>query len=320
MLDSWLRSATRGKEENTKVCYALALRLPRERLGHRKALSITKADVDQLVDFALAEGRARGGKPGTGLSATTVRAMLARLSSAFQAAVDDDLLPKNPCRLVKVPAKVSEGPQAPHSTWSEDQVKRFIAASSADRLAAVWLLSLLGLRRGEVCGLRWSDVSLTEGTISIKTTRVTVNGSVHEKGPKSRRGYRTLPLFPPVAGALLALYERQVAEAKAAGAAYAVGTLDDGFVAADELGQPVHPKAWSHSFGVLCKSAGLPKIRLHDCRHSVNSLLARLGVPVHIRAMWLGHDVKVNEDTYTHGRQEDLAAVSTALTGLFTAA
>ena len=58
---------------------------------------------------------------------------------------------------------------------------------------------------------------------------------------------------------------------------------------------------------------------MESSRHSVNSLLARLGVPVHIRAMWLGHDVRVNEDTYTHGRQEDLATVSTALGGIFTA-
>ena len=116
---------------------------------------------------------------------------------------------------------------------------------------------------------------------------------------------------------MLALYELQVAEARAAGPAYAVGAVDEGFVACDELGQPVHPKGWSYSFGRLCAEAKLPRIRLHDTRHSVNSLLARLGVPVHIRAMWLGHDVRVNEDTYTHGRQEDLAAVSAALTGLF---
>ena len=245
--------------------------------------------------------------------------MLARLSSAFQAAVDADLLPKNPCRLVKVAAKVSEGPQAPHPAWSEDEVRRFITSSSADRLAAVWLLSLLGLRRGEVCGLRWSDVSLTEGMISIRTTRVTVNGSVHEKGPKSSRGYRVLPLFQPVLGSLEALYALQLAEARAAGPAYR-GPVDEGFVAADELGAPIHPKAWSYEFGQLCKAAGLPRIRLHDARHTVNSLLEHLGVSPSIRAHWLGHTVAVNTGTYTHAADADLAAVSTALGGLFTAA
>ena len=108
--------------------------------------------------------------------------------------------------MIKVAAKVSEGPQAPHPAWSEGRDRRYTTSSSADRLAAVWLLSPQSLRRGEVCGLRWSDVSLTEGMISIRPTRVTVNGSVHEKGPKSSRGYRVLPLFQPVLGSLEALY------------------------------------------------------------------------------------------------------------------
>ena len=77
-----------------------------------------------------------------------------------------------------------------------------------------------------------------------------------------------MPLFQPVTGALEALYQTQLAEARAAGPAYA-GAVDEGFVAVDELGQPVHPKSYSHSFGLLCKAAGLPRIRLHDCRHSV---------------------------------------------------
>ena len=297
---------------NTQVCYTLALRVPRERLGHRRALSVTRDDIEDLVDFALTEGRIRGGKAGTGLSVTTVRAMLDRLSSAFEQAVDDGKLPRNPCRKVKV-----DGPaRAPRSTWNESEVRRFIAASSGDRLAAAWLLSLLGLRRGEVTGLKWSDISFTDATLSIKTTHVTVGNQVIEKGPKSKRGYRTLPLFPPVTSALLKLYETQVAESKAAGAAYA-GAVDDGFVCADELGQPVHPKAWSHSFGLLCQAAALPKIRLHDCRHSVNSLLEHLGVSDSIRAAWFGHSIQVNRTTYTHSQQEDLQVISGALGGLF---
>lgn len=188
---------------------------------------------------------------------------------------------------------------------------------SGDRFSAVWLLSLLGMRRGEVCGLRWADISFTDASLSIKNTRVTVGGEIVEKGPKSKRGYRTLPLFQPVLGALLALYETQVAEAKAAGATYAVGTVDDGYVCADELGQPVNPQTYSDAFARLCKAAGLRRIRLHDARHTVNTLLEHLGVSDSIRAMWLGHTIQVNRTTYTHASAADLAAVSGALGGLF---
>ena len=90
MCDSWLRTATRGKEVNTQVCYTLALRVPRERLGHRRALSVTRDDIEDLVDFALTEGRIRGGKAGTGLSVTTVRPdSTSRAQAVIQSRVDD---------------------------------------------------------------------------------------------------------------------------------------------------------------------------------------------------------------------------------------
>ena len=315
LCDSYFRAATRGREANTVRAYHHALRIPRERLGQRRAMSITRDDIEALVDYAVTSGRSRGGTPGTGLGVATVRMMLSRLSAAFEMAVDDSKLPRNPCRKVRV----SGAAKAPRQTWSEDEVRRFIAAVSGERLAAVWLLSALGLRRGEVCGLKWSDISFTDATLSIRQTHVTVGGEVIEKGPKSRRGYRTLPLFQPVLGALLALYETQLAEARTAGAAYA-GTVDDGFVACDELGAPVNPQTYSDAFARLCRANGLPKIRLHDCRHSTNSLLEHLGVSDSIRAQWFGHTLAVNRDVYTHSRPEDLAVISGALGGLFSEA
>src|SRR5690242_7101461 len=67
LLDSYLRAALRGKEANTAVSYTAALRIPRERLGNRRAQGITRDDIEALVDYALEHGRVRGGKPGTGL-------------------------------------------------------------------------------------------------------------------------------------------------------------------------------------------------------------------------------------------------------------
>jgi len=109
-----------------------------------------------------------------------------------------------------------------------------------------------------------------------------------------------------------------VTEKAAAGAAYA-GDVEDGYVAADELGQPLHPERYSDEFGRLCAEAGLPKCRLHDCRHSVNSLLEHLGVPDSIRVRWFGHTVAVNTGTYTHASAADLGVISDALGELFKA-
>ena len=64
----------------------------------------------------------------------------------------------------------------------------------------------------------------------------------------------------------------------------------------------------------------MPKIRLHDCRHSTNSLIEHLGVSDSIRAQWFGHTLAVNREVYTHSRPEDLAVISGALGGLFSEA
>ena len=265
-------------------------------------------------DHLLTEGRRRGGTPGTGLSARSVNLSLGQLQAAYDLAERDGKVAANPFRWVR---RVKAG-ESDRDTWTEEQVRRFIAAAAVDRLSACWLLSLLGLRRAEVLGLRWADVSFTDGTLTVSSTRVLVDGKVIEKGPKSQRGRRTLPLFPAVTAALEALYKTQMAERTAAGAAYA-GDVDGGYVCADELGRPLHPERYSDEFGRLCAEAGLPKCRLHDCRHSTNSLLEKLGVPDSVRARWFGHTVAVNTGTYTHASAADLGVISDALAGLFTA-
>lgn len=81
----------------------------------------------------------------------------------------------------------------------------------------------------------------------------------------------------------------------------------------DELGEAVNPEWCSDEWHRLRERAGLPRIRLHDSRHTANSLMAAAGVPEHIRAAWCGHTVTVNKQTYTRARPEDMAAALAAL-------
>ena len=314
VIASYLASGAIGWEANTKVSYRNALAPAAEWFAHRKARDLTREDVERFRDHLLTAGRRRGGTPGTGLSARSVNLSLQQLGAVFDLAERDGKVAANPCRWVR---RVKAG-ESDRDTWTEEQVRRFLAAAAGDRLAAAWLLSLLGLRRAEVLGLRWSGVSFTDGTLTVSSTRVLVDAKVIEKGPKSERGHRTLPLFPAVTAALEALYKTQMAERAAAGSAYA-GDVDGGYVCADELGAPLHPERYSDEFGRLCALAGLPKCRLHDCRHSTNSLLEKLGVPDSVRARWFGHTVAVNTGTYTHASAADLGVISDALAGLFTA-
>lgn len=95
------------------------------------------------------------------------------------------------------------------ATWTPEQAATFRAHISSDRLAACWLLTLAGLRRSEVLGLRWADVDLDAGTITVAQGRVVVGGGTVTGAPKSTRSARTLPMPRDVLGALRAFKTRQ---------------------------------------------------------------------------------------------------------------
>lgn len=318
LCDRYLAHACYGKQENTRASYRIALLPVRDMYGDRKARDLDRTHIEALRDHLLTVGRRRGGTPGTGLGARSVRLTLGRLGAAYDLAIVDRLLSHNPVKYAALPAQV----RADRDTWSADEMRTFLAEASADRLHAAWRMTAYGLRRGEVCGLRWDDrqlpkrlkgkpaVDLEDGTITIGWTRVVVGSKVVEKGPKSDNGYRTLPLDASLLAALRALRDRQVTEAMEAGEAY----TDSGYVVVDELGRPVHPEWFTDEFQRVRKRARLPRVRLHDTRHTINSLMAAAGVPAHVRAAWCGHTVAVNETTYTHARPEDMMAALDAVT------
>jgi integrase len=309
-LDEYFVGATRGRRESTKVSYRDAFRPVRERLGNRKLQSISKADIESLVDWMLTSGRRRGGKPGTGLGARSVRLTLGRLKAAFEMAVDEGKLVRNVVKLVTPP----EYTPGERETWSRAQVRRFLRVAASDRLHAAWRLSLYGLRRGEVLGLRWSDIDLRAKTLTVHQARVLVDYKVRIEPPKSRNGKRTLPLDDELVSALTELRKCQIRESESAGSAHRVGLEDldwytegDEYVVTDELGIPIHPEHYSDEFTRLLKRAGLPKIRLHDSRHTTLSLMEKAGVPISIVSKWAGHyDAAFTMKTYVHASDDDL--------------
>ena len=93
----------------------------------------------------------------------------------------------------------------------------------------MWRLSLYGLRRGEVLGLRWSDIDLRARTLTVNQSRVLVEYRVRIEEPKSRNGKRTLPLDAELVSALTALRKRQLDESMAAGPVYRSGLSELGW-------------------------------------------------------------------------------------------
>ena len=309
-LDEYLIGATRGRRESTKVNYRDAFKPVRERLGERSLQSVTKADVERLVDWMLTSGRKRGGTAGSGVGARTVRLTLGRLKAAFEMAVNEGHLVRNVVRLVTPPEYAPEE----RDTWSQAEVRAFLKAAASDRLHAAWRLSLYGLRRGEVLGLRWADVDLKAMTLTVNQARVIADLKVRVEEAKTRNGKRTLPLDYELVWALTELRKRRARDSQDAGSAYRAGldrldwyTAGDEYVITDELGLPVHPEWYSDEFARLLRRTGLRKIRLHDSRHTTLSLMEKAGVPISIVSKWAGHyDAAFTMRTYVHATDEDL--------------
>lgn len=307
-LDRWEPAHGRDLEDGSRAQIRHALARVREYMGDRKVQSITRADVDGLVDHLMTCGRKRGGRPGTPLSARSVQLTLVAFQRACDDAIEDRLISVNPCRRVKRPRQV----RSVHEMWSDEETAKFEAVAAGDRLHPVIMLQCLGLRPEEACGLQWRrDVKPRGRELTVALARTLVDGKPVEKPPKTDAGRRTLPLDDTLAATLTAFHALQGRERLAAGEAY--DPL--GYVACDELGRPLDPAKLRRVWYRLMREAGVRKIRPYDAsRHAAGSYLAHAGVSPDIIAAWLGHtDASFTMKTYVHARPEDLAAARDAL-------
>jgi integrase len=261
-------------------------------LGGLKVASLTPKTVTDYMTALRTEPSAHGH---SGLSARSVQLALGILKAACAWAVEAELLGRNPIASVRRPRSQSQVMKV----WAPDEAKAFLASVREDRLYSAWALFLgRGLRRGEVAGLHWDAVDLEAGRLAITATRVlTEGGQVVDSRPKTAAGVRTIPLDPHLVAALRAHRRRQLEERLRAGAAYE----DSGYVFIDELGAAYYPDTFSERFDRLVANAGLPRIRLHDARHTCASALLAAGEPVKVVQELLGHaSPTITLEVYAH--------------------
>ncbi|WP_308295647.1 tyrosine-type recombinase/integrase [Streptomyces odontomachi] len=247
------------------------------------------------------------------VSVMTAHRVRAALRTALNAAVRAGVLVDNPARHIELSTTMRPHPvvwtaerieewrrtgiRPSVAVWTVEQTAAFLAAISDHRLyAAFRVIAVRGLRRGEAVGLRWSDLDLHRGTLSVARQLQYQGGQLVPCPPKSRASRRTIALDPDTITALRAHQRRQKTEEKAAGTAWA----NSGYVFTTPTGKPLNPEVLTKHLRELNTLTGLPPVRLHDLRHGAASLMLAAGADLKVVQDVLGHSsIVLTADTYT---------------------
>jgi integrase len=282
------------------------------RIGMIPLQRLTPEDLDGFYADLLTEGRLNGG--GGGLAPKTVRNMHGMLHKALADACRKGTVQRNVASLADPPRARRRSAM---QVWNAEQLRQFLDEIEGHRLApAFYVAANTGMRRGEVLGLHWRDVDLETSRLSVHQAMLNVAYEKRLGDVKTDTGRRTIDLDPRTVAVLQAWRQVQLTEQELTGRP----STEADVVFAKPDGEAVHPDYFSQLFDRHVAKSTLPRIRLHDLRHTHATILLKAGVPVKVVSERLGHSSPAFTMTvYQHvlpGMQADAArAFSEAVFG-----
>jgi integrase len=311
-LEYWLHEIAAHKRATTLRGYESAVRLHIiPVLGTKKLDKLTGADVRHLIAVCrqkclcctngydknreeakrcCSAGRCCGRTP----SRRQIQYIHAVLRNALSNAEHEELITRNVAKLVQIPTpryKVGKG-------LPVSDVKRLLSEAKGTRFYPVYVLAAtLGLRRGELLGIRWSDSDFTKNTLQVAQTVQRVSGRLIIDETKTDASDAVIPL-PKITRAVL--LDHQTHQATVRDDAGQLWT-DHDLVFTTSIGTPIEPRSLNTHWEGIRAQAGQPGVRLHDLRHTVVSLLLELGTPPHVVQAIARHaDLDVTMRIYAH--------------------
>jgi len=280
-LDSWLETKKLSVEKRTQESYESHVRVHiKPNLGSIKLQDLTSQNVQDFYSKLVKDG----------VSSTQARKVGTTLGVALADAVRARHLLVNPSVGIRKPKKVFKESEV----WDEEQLRSFLAAAKQDERHWPFYLTMLdsGLRPGELWALRWSDVNLELGILTIRRAIEGGLGPVGVKAPKTSKGRRNVVLSPPTVAVLRELREKRLlAGAKETDLIFC--NIRGGFMRFSNF--------YRDSYNPLLERANLPHKPLYTLRHTSATLLLLLGEPAKIVSERLGHSTtRLTLDTYSH--------------------
>jgi integrase len=285
-LHKWLEnSAKPSVRPKTYVSYEQLIRVHiNPSVGSKYLEKLAPQHIQQFMNDKLAEG----------LSTRTVQYLHAVLRRALGQALKWGLVARNVAKLVDAP-RVEHKVLRP---FTPEEAQKFLEAVKGNRLEALYSVALsLGLRQGEALGLRWEDVDLENGTLSVRYALQRIKGKLELVEPKTKKSRRTIALPSVAVNALTKHKMVQEAERQWAADRW----QEARYVFTSTIGTPLDDCNVTHQFHRILKTAGLPRLRFHDLRHTCATLLIAQGVHPRYVMEILGHSqIGLTMNTYGH--------------------
>ncbi|WP_369042457.1 tyrosine-type recombinase/integrase [Streptomyces sp. Midd1] len=279
-LDHWLTEVIKPNQKPTTYdLYESNVRLYlKPDLGKMPLVKLTVPSLQRYLNHQLE----------TGHSVRKVQTLREVVSSALTRAMREEVLTRNVAKLVEVRSVQGRGKH--FEPWTPAEARQFLEVALQHQWFPAFLISVLyGMRRGEVLGLRWRDIDFVNMELHIDQQVFRAGGIVQIGPVKTKAGERDLPLLE-VVGQLLLRWKKQNGSA-----------LDDGLAFTTSTGQPIEPQNYTRAFQRLCARYQIRRIRLHDLRHGVATLLKDLGVPDKDVQLIMGHsNISITQKIYQH--------------------
>lgn len=284
-LDAWMENYAKlqVRASSYKTYQGFISNHIKPNLGDLPLEKLMAMDLQRLYKHLLESGRVEctesRNKP-KGLSVKTVRNINQMISSALNCAVEQRLIPANPtkgCVLPKLERKEMK-------ILPPESLGTFFEEARRSGVFELYYIDLAtGLRRGELLGLKWSDIDLSKGIIHVRRQVLRQNGKVVEAPLKTKNSYRNIAIGADAIKVLKGMEQK------------------DKYVFPSPYGGPMSPDSVLHMLQRVLKRAGLERIRFHDLRHTFSVLALQNGVDVKTLSAMLGHySAGFTLDTYAH--------------------